>query len=190
MGCKRISKNKYKLCVELGYDIFGKRRRKFETFNGSYTEAKARESVLISKYYKKGNVANTKELTMKEYAILYLKHCKNNEFGLVTLNNYQRLLKNVVSIIGEYKLNKVTPYMLDKMYQELKVGQKGKVLGYYAMYDYYKLVNDMLNQAVKWEFINVNPNSKSKKPKKIKTEKNHYDINQTMKLLSCLEKKT
>ena len=38
------------------------------------------------------------------------------------------------------------------------------------MYSCYKLINVMVNQAIKWELVDKNPNLKSTKPKKEKKE--------------------
>ena len=35
MSVKRLSNNKYKITIELGYDALGNRRRKTETFHGT-----------------------------------------------------------------------------------------------------------------------------------------------------------
>ncbi len=39
MSITRISTNKYKIVIELGYDILGNRKRKTETFLGTKSEA-------------------------------------------------------------------------------------------------------------------------------------------------------
>ena len=73
------------------------------------------------------------------------------------------------------------------MYQTLKIGDSGKNLGYHSMYVYYKVINCMFNQAIKWELLDRNPNLKATKPKKEKTERNCYDLSQIQKLINCLE---
>ena len=51
MSVKRLSNNKYKITIELGYDALGNRRRKTETFHGTKTEANKREAELTKKFY-------------------------------------------------------------------------------------------------------------------------------------------
>lgn len=43
---KPLSKNKYKIIAEIGYDIDGKRKRKTEVFNGTKREAEKESSRL------------------------------------------------------------------------------------------------------------------------------------------------
>lgn len=79
MGYKKLSKNKYKITVELGYDILGNRKRKTEIFNGTEAEVKFREAELTKKYYHVGNVADVTELTFEQYSDIFLKkYCKDN----------------------------------------------------------------------------------------------------------------
>lgn len=187
MGCNQLSKNKYKVTVELGYDVLGNRRRKTEIVNGTLTEARMKEAELRNKYYHIGNVANVSDITLEQYSELFLKRYCQNNMSLVTISGYQDSLKRIIPIIGKEKLNKITPLMLDNMYAQLKTGVTNKTLGYHSMYAFYKLMNVMFNQAIKWEILDRNPNLKATKPKKEKKERRYYDLEQVSKLLSCLE---
>lgn len=186
VGIEKNGKKKYMITIELGKDIFGKRQRKKEPFVGTLAEVKVRDAELTQKYYHKGNNANVKDLTFSQYSELFIqKHCEGN-IGLVTINNYKRLLKVMLPYIGNEKLSKITPAMLDNMYQKIWKGTKGKELSYNSRYDYYKLINAMYNQAIRWEFIDKNPNLKAQKPKKDIIERKFYDIDQAKELYSCL----
>ena len=187
MGCNQLSKNKYKVTVELGYDVLGNRRRKTEIVNGTLTEARMKEAELRNKYYHIGNVANVNDITLEQYSELFLKRYCQNNMSLVTISGYQDSLKRIIPIIGKEKLNKITPLMLDNMYGQLKTGVTNRTLGYHSMYAFYKLMNVMFNQAIKWEILDKNPNLKATKPKKEKKERRYYDLEQVSKLLSCLE---
>lgn len=145
VGIEKNGKKKYMITIELGKDIFGKRQRKKEPFVGTLAEVKVRDAELTQKYYHKGNNANVKDLTFSQYSELFIqKHCEGN-IGLVTINNYKRLLKVMLPYIGNEKLSKITPAMLDNMYQKIWKGTKGKELSYNSRYDYYKLINAMYN---------------------------------------------
>lgn len=186
-GIDKNGKKVFEINIELGNDIFGKRQRYHETFHGTVAEVKMRDAELTKKYYHKGTNANVKDLTFSQYSEIYLnKYCSGN-VGLTTINNYKRLLRNIIPFIGDYKLSTITPSMLDNMYNKLRKGIKGKELSYNSMYDYYKTINAMFNQAIKWEFLDKNPNLKAHKPKKEIIERKFYDMNQVNELLSCLE---
>lgn len=187
MSFKKLSNNKYKISVELGYDILGNRKRKTEIFNGSFNDMKLREAELTKEYYHIGNVRNVNDLTFEQYSEIFLnKYCKEN-ISLVTMYGYEEALERILPLIGKVKLNKITPLMLDSMYQQLKVGKSKRTLGYHSMYTFYKLINVMFNQAIKWELVDKNPNLKATKPKKEKKERRFYDLQQIDELLKCLE---
>ena len=187
VGVAKNGKKKFEITIELGKDILGKRQRLTKKFTGSVAEVKILDAELTKKYYHKGQNANVKELTFQQYSKIFLeKHCVGN-IGLVTINNYKRLLKNILPLIGNCKLSKITPVMLDNMYQKLGKGEKGKELSYSSKYDYYKIINAMFNQAIKWEFLDKNPNLKAHKPTKEVSERKFYDLEQINQLLSCLD---
>lgn len=186
MGITRLSNNKYKITIELGYDILGNRKRKIERFSGTKEEAIKRETELKSQYYHIGKVNNISDITFDEYSKIFLsKYCDN--IGLVTKDGYEKSLKRILPILGKKRLNDITPLILDNMYQQLKVGKNKQQLGYHSMYNYYKLINVMFNQAIKWELLDRNPNLKANKPKREKKERNYYDLEQVDTLLSYLE---
>ena len=174
MSISRLSNNKFKITIELGYDILGNRKRKIERFSGTKNEAVIREAELKKQYYHIGNVSNISDLTFEEFSQIFMaKYCAN--IGLITKDGYEKSLKRILPIIGKIKLNKITPLILDNLYLKLKIGEKGQELGYHSMYSFYKLINVMFNQAIKWELLDKNPNLKANKPKREKKERNYYD---------------
>ncbi|MCL2718713.1 MAG: site-specific integrase [Lachnospiraceae bacterium] len=183
MGYIKLSENRYKIIIELGNDVSGKRRRKTEIFEGSPIEVKIREAELIKEYYRNSHIASIKELTFEQYSEIFIKRYCHENLGLITIDGYERRIKTIIPILGKTKLYKITPYMLDCMYQELREVKK---LGYHSMYEYYKIINVMLNQAIKWELIDKNPNLKVIKPKKRKSQRNFYDLEQVKIFLNCL----
>ena len=187
MEPKRIGQNKYKITIELGYDILGNRKRKTFNFDGTKSEAIKRQAELMSEYYHIGESKKINDLTFKELAEIFIdKYCKPN-ISLVTTNGYQKSLKRILPVIGNKKLKDITPLILDNMYQKLRVGKNGQELGYHSSYNLYKVVNVMFNQAIRWEIIDKNPNLKANKPKREHKEKRFYDVNQVKKLLDVLE---
>lgn len=186
MSIKRLSNNKYRIVIELGYDILGNRKRKVLTFNGSKEEATKEEARLRQQYYHIGDTRKITDLTFKEYSQIFLdKYCKNN-ISLITMDGYEKSLKRILPLIGNIKLSKITPLVLDNMYNELRNG-KTRQLGYHSMYSFKKLINVMFNQAIKWEILDKNPNDKTTKLVRQKKERRYYDLAQVDKLLSCLE---
>ena len=189
MGITRLSNNKYKIIIELGYDILGNRKRKTATINGTKQDAIKKEAELKSEFYHIGKAVNISDLTFEELSQIFIeKYCIPN-ISPVTTHGYKKSLVRINVLIGKMKLNKITPYVLDNMYQKLRIG-KTKELGYHSIYNYYKVINVMFSQAIRWEIIDKNPNLKATKPKKEYKEKHFYDVNQVKKLLEVLDKES
>lgn len=187
MAINKIDINKWKITIELGYDILGNRKRKTEIFNGTKQEAIKREAELKSEFYHIGKTMKINDLTFEELSEIFIeKYCIPN-ISRVTTFGYKKSLTRINPIIGKIKLNKITPLVLDNMYQQLKIGKNGQELGYHSMYNLYKVVNVMFNQAIRWEIMDKNPNLKANKPKREHKEKRFYDINQVKTLLDVLD---
>ena len=188
MAIKRLDTNKYKITIEVGFDVFGKRKRKTKIVYGSKEQAKKEESILIQNFYHIGKKFDINDLTFERFSKLYLeKYCKQ-KLSLITITRYEKLLIKINSIIGKEKITKITPLILDNMYAKLFCRLDGKQLSYNSKYDYYKLIRSMFNVALNWELVSNNPNNKiNNKPKKEKKEKRFYDINQTNQLIKALE---
>ncbi|MCI8485442.1 MAG: hypothetical protein HFH41_14060, partial [Lachnospiraceae bacterium] len=160
MGCKRIANNKYKIIVELGYDEFGNRQRKSETFYGTAAEAKVKEAELIKKYYHKGNVSKGKDLTFEELSKNYLEYCRTKH-AKRTVKKKKDLLKEILPLIGKVKLTKITTPMLSRLYIKLTSGERKEKRSSVTMLEYYKLINAMFNYAIDIEQllpVGSNPN--------------------------------
>lgn len=187
MSVRKISNNKFKIIIECGYDIFGKRTRHCEIFKGTSAEAKIREAELMKEHYHKGNKVNINNLDFEEYSNLFLeKYCCNNVSN-ITIRNYKQMLKRINQYIGKFKLCKITSVLLDSLYQKLRVGEKGNILSGKTMTHYYNLIGLMLNQAMNWNLIQENVNNKARKPKVEKKERNFYNIEETTQMLECLK---
>lgn len=187
MSITRISKNKYKIVIELGYDILGNRKRKTETFLGTKSEEIKREAELRSEFYHVGEKTSINDLTFEQYSEIFIEKYCNANLGMITTDGYKKSLRRINPLIGKIKLNKITSLILDSMYQKLKVGTKVAQVGYHSMYNYYKVINLMFNQAIRWELLDKNPNLKAQKPKREKSERKFYDLEQVEKLIRALD---
>ena len=66
MGYKQVGissngKKKFKITIELGEDIFGKRQRMTRIFEGTLAEVKIKNAELTKQYYRKKKPANLKD---------------------------------------------------------------------------------------------------------------------------------
>ena len=87
MEPKRIGQNKYKITIELGYDILGNRKRKTINFTGTKSEAIKREAELKTEFYhlfllchKSGNFTD-KECSTSLSPIMMMKRSRTTQWA-------------------------------------------------------------------------------------------------------------
>ena len=189
--CKIGTKNgisKYEIKIELGYDMSGKRKRIRRYFYGNKKQAMLFHAELTEKYYHTAEKQVITNITFEEYSNIFIeKYCKPN-ISKITTKDYEIMLKTILEYIGDLKLRKISTFILDNMYMQIKKGKKGKELSPKTMSHYYNLVNIMFKQARKWKFVDNNPNEDATKPKLIKKKRNFYNEKQVIDLLNCLMK--
>lgn len=178
--------NKYEAVIEVGSDITGKRKRIKRVHYGNRDSAEVWYAELIKEFYHKGKKLNLNDITFKEYSEIFIKKYCIPNISKITTKGYQDYLKRIIPLIGDYKLKKINTFILDNMYQKIKLGKR-KELSAKSMSHYYNLISIMFKQAKKWKFIDINPNEDAKKPKLTKRKRNYYNEEQVEKLYNCLE---
>ena len=84
MAINKIDNNKYKITIELGYDILGNRKRKTFNFNGTKSEAIKKEAELKTEFYHIGESKKISDLTFKDLSEIFIeRYCKQN-ISLIT----------------------------------------------------------------------------------------------------------
>lgn len=185
MAVQEIIKNKkYKIDVPIGYN--GKKRlRHIETFYGTHKEAKLKEyevkvSLGNNTYIKKSSI------TLKQLLEEWLK-IKENQIAIKTYKNYINYANNIDKEIGYIKLKNLSPKILEDFYNKLRTETT------YAdktIKHYYTLINSVLNSAVKWDYIQSNPNEKVDRIIVRKKEIKCYSPEEVEKLIGALEKES
>ena len=189
MSVMELTKNKkYKIEVVLGYN--GKKRiRYLETFYIKKSEAKTGEFEL-GKLLKNGTIFQKKNYTFKNLAQEYYDY-KIDIVEKKTFINYDYRLKHAMDNIGYVKLQNLNVKILENFYQYLGhtyISPKTKApLSTTTIRNYYDIINNMLEYAVKVGYIVENPNSKMDKPKIAKTDIPYYTPEEVEKLVSVLQ---
>ena len=84
IGTNKNGVKKWRITIELGKDIFGKRQRYDKPFCGTLAEVKIKHAELMKEYYHRGKTANIKDLTFAQYSEIFIKkYCE----GKHRLNN-------------------------------------------------------------------------------------------------------
>ena len=66
VGTLKNGQKKWKITIELGNDIFGKRQRITRIFEGTLAQVKLKDAELTEQYYRKQNYSNVKDLTFEQ----------------------------------------------------------------------------------------------------------------------------
>ena len=187
MSIRELERNKkYQIEVVVGYNG-NKKIRHYETFYGGKKEATLRESQLKIQL-KEGSFVQKTNLTIEELSKEYLK-VQKDILSPKTYINYEYRLNLVIKQIGHIKLQNLNVKILENFYSYLRhtyVSPNGKNLSSTTIQSYYNIINNMLVQAIKWDYIKNNPNEKIEKPKRAKKEIQCYSPEEVDSLLSVL----
>lgn len=119
----------------------------------------------------------------------------------VTVEGYLKMLNGrILDEIGHYKLSKISPLILNKLYNTLinstkqvknTNGELEKVyaLGQESLNKYYNLINGIFRYAVNMKVLNTNPNESVPKPKTKKHEikkRQFYEPNELKKFIKAV----
>ena len=129
-------------------------------------------------------------MSMKELIEEWLKTKKGN-LGIKTYNEYKRECKNIIDSIGHIKIKNINVKILEDFYNELKTaegrGRNKKGFSDKTIKHHYGLITEILDSAVKWEYIFSNPNKKVAPIKIHKKKIECFSPEEVEKLLKVLK---
>lgn len=169
-----IVKRKKKYSVVYTYtDENGNKRQKWETFE---TNAEAKKRKLQVEYEQESGIfippsAKTVNDLLDEYMSIY----GVNTWAMSTYESRNSLIANYIRpLIGDMKLEDVTPRIMDKYYRDLLsvkafsfkyVKAHTEYLTPHTIREVHKTLRNAFNQAVKWELMTRNPVEHATLPK-------------------------
>jgi len=190
-----IIKRKTKYSVVYAYtDSNGKKRQKWETC-GSHAEAKKRKSE-IEHQIDTGVFIPPSADTLADFLDEYVSLYGVSTWAPSTFDGHKALIDNYIKpIIGNVKLNDISPRMMTKFYKDLQnvkaVSRYGhsddEVIAPNTIREIHKLLRNAFNQAVKWELMARNPVQNATVPKAEKHERDIWDAQTLMKALSLCD---
>lgn len=191
-----IVKRKNRYAVVYRYtDENGNSRQKWETFD---TNAEAKKRKIQVEYEQQAGTfivptATTVSDLLEEYISVY----GVSSWAMSTYNSKKGLMYNyIIPLIGDIKLDDVTPRLMDKFYQSLlsvkpKVvnnkKQKNKYLTVHTVREIHKLLRSAFNQAVKWELMARNPVLNATLPKENHEKREIWTVETIAKALELCD---
>ena len=191
-----IIKRKKKFSVVYTYtDENGNKRQKWETFD---TNAEAKKRKLQVEYEQETGIfippsAKTVNDLLEEYMSIY----GVNTWAMSTYESRRSLIANYIRpIIGDMKLEDVTPRIMDKYYRDLLsvkavstkfVKARHEYLTPHTVREIHKTLRNAFNQAVKWELMTLNPVEHATLPKEEHKPRDIWTIDVLLKALEVCD---
>ena len=191
-----IIKRKKKFSVVYTYtDENGNKRQKWETFD---TNAEAKKRKLQVEYEQETGIfippsAKTVNDLLEEYMSIY----GVNTWAMSTYESRKSLIANYIRpIIGDMKLEDVTPRIMDKYYRDLLsvkavstkfVKARHEYLTAHTVREIHKTLRNAFNQAVKWELMTRNPVEHATLPKEEHKPRDIWTIDVLLKALEVCD---
>ena len=189
----QLNKNKYRIQIkkgtkgELGYCNI------CNTIEGTLSDArKLRNKILAELILNKRTSFDKGNITFENFVKIFLDNQLPNYSpttigGVINKVNYYLLPE-----LGKYKLNKIDVLLLQKYINSLSKKKnhqnKDKYISTTTANGVYRLLRNILNRAVDWEYIEKNPLLKIKAPVIQKAEKNTISIDEMNEFIEHLNK--
>lgn len=157
-------KNRYSV-VYTYKDDDGNQHQKWETFDTNADAKKRKTQIEFEQQSGTFIIPNATTVAdlLEEYCSVY----GVNNWAMSTYRSKKGLMYNyIIPLIGDVKLDELTPRLMDKFYQSLlkvktKVVQnkkpKNEYLTVHTVREIHKFLRSAFNQAVKWELMTRNP---------------------------------
>lgn len=191
--------NTWRISISGGYDEAGRRMwlaRERLSFDPSMTEGAQRKEcekrlVLLYARVDAGQVIDTKQVTVKEFAERWMKEHVEPNLSPMSAENYRGFLdRHILPMLGHVKIRELTPYVIARFINGLRAdGMKkdgGKLSGTSVKHDYDTL-SAMLTKAVQWQVILFSPMKAVEPPKADTPPAKFYDDIQAIALLEALQ---
>ncbi|MBE3591532.1 MAG: tyrosine-type recombinase/integrase [Thermoanaerobacter sp.] len=177
-----IKGKKYKISFYIGTDGNGKRKYYIETIEcKNKAEAQKYLAKKIVEYDTGTLPIDETNITVKDYLKKWLE-TKKSSLALKTYNDYEQKIRLYIDpAIGNYKLLKLTPLIIQNMYNNmLEQGLSARTIRYT-----HTVLNEALKQAIKWQMLRYNPCDGTTLPKQAKKEMKVLTPEQAKKFLEA-----
>lgn len=187
-------KNKWAVIYSV-IDENGVKRQKWETF-ASNADAKKRKAQ-VEYEQSNGTFIAPSAKTVRDLLEDYVSIYGINTWAPSTYDSKCGLIQNyILPLIGDVKLDTITPRMMDKFYQSLlTVKAKPRswkpdevtFLSTRTVKEIHKILRNAFNQAVKWELMQRNPVANCTLPKSEEVPRNIWSAETLFKALSVCD---
>lgn len=185
-------KGTYLLKISDGFDLNGKRKWYTKTVKCS---SKAKAKTLLAEYemeIRGGITYSSNNLRFSQVAEIWMKDYCIPNLSPKTVQGYESKLRlHVLPYIGNMKIQKITAYNIQKLYNDLAKKETGKIgingakvkLSSSSIHKVNEVIASIFSMAVKWKYIPYNPCKDVVKPKVHKSKMSFYNEEQCRELI-------
>ena len=181
----KLSDNKYRILIKIGKKYY------FSKYCENLIEAKKIRDIKLAERLLNKNIPVKYNTTLYEFIKIWFNIYCIKELKPTTLSGIQFVLKKyILPELGTVKLKNINALLLQEFFSNLRMINKfnsNKKLSDITIHNVYKILRNVLNKAVDWEYIESNPTLKIKVRVNSFEEKKIFDkqeLNQILKLLN------
>lgn len=188
-----LGSNKYRVYISHGFRADGKPNRTTKTIEASSLRAAKKIAFELEREFQKKPAQINCRMTFREFARIFdERHL--SKLGPNSQNSDRGCINNrLVPYFGGIRITKLTTQLIADYLNELKANRRRldrvkKELSLGAIFNIYKLLRNMLNRAVDWGYIPVNPCSAlsdEDRPKKIYAKPDIWQNHEMKRFLMC-----
>lgn len=191
----------YQITVYNGYDSNGKQIKETITYKPDPNKTKLQQKKEVEAYaiefeekVQNGRYCSGDKIKFKDFVEKWKKDYAEDHYSASTMYSYTNHLNAIIiPNLGNYKMTKITPLVLQTFYNELaKDGSRvdGKKGSYSrgTISKYHKIIASIMKRALYWQVIESNPCERVEIPMvESKSKQKYFNVEQANLFLEMLE---
>ncbi|MDR6720882.1 tyrosine-type recombinase/integrase [Paenibacillus sp. 2003] len=174
--------NKFRLTMEVGVDVKGRRLRKYKTFQ---TEREAKKALNDFNYNQERNLlVHTPKLSLSQFLNHWMEVYVQTNCEQTTQYGYKNIIKHIMSYMGSMFLENLRPDHIQQYYTYL-MNEKG--LSSNTVHKHHAILHKAFDFGLKQQYVYRNIADAVMLPKKLKYEGQSYTKEQLRLLLELVK---
>jgi integrase len=157
--------------VYTGTDEDGKKKYKRKRGFKTKKECEAALAEYITQL-EKGTVVTNDKMSLKEFIEYWLDTYPKNHCQPATYKRYKEFSRDIISYLGNHKLSKLNPLLVQKFYEDLL---NERELSNNTVIKVHRMFHLSLKHAQQWQLLNTNPCDLVTPPKSTEIEMKYWD---------------
>lgn len=190
---KELGKNRWKLVVNIGYTLQGKKKRAFRTVTASNETAARKELAKFIAELESSSYKSSEKIRFNEYVEYWKANHASNRYSITTIENYEGYINTrIIPFFKNCKLADVKSIHIQELITSLSGkgsrmdGKEGKVSVSTIKY-IYRILRSLFSKAIDWNFIKTNPCDGVSVPESEFVKLEIYTKEESKNLLKILE---